>query len=196
MVQGLTKEDFTLLDEGKPQPIAVFSAGRLGDAKPVDLPPGAISNRQDSRGRPLNGATVVFVDLLNTYFDLTDYARLGLKNVLRSLNESDGRVAVYTLGRNLHLLHDFDDDPQKLREIAATLEQPHGKLPADLDSAFRDFGDLMDLGRDEARCNHLESPGSHPPAPLPHARPQEPGLADGHSPADVCDQVWWEGCAG
>ena len=59
--KGLTKDDFTLLDQGKPQRIAVFRTGPpaqgTDDAKPAALPPGAVSNRQDSRGRPVNDAT-------------------------------------------------------------------------------------------------------------------------------------------
>lgn len=39
VLKGLTKEDFTLLDQGKPQQIAVFRAGAAKDEKPVALPP-------------------------------------------------------------------------------------------------------------------------------------------------------------
>src|SRR5579863_7962264 len=52
-VKSLTRDDFTLLDQGKPQPIAVFGAGPSADTKPSALPPGAVSNRMDSRGQPL-----------------------------------------------------------------------------------------------------------------------------------------------
>ncbi len=151
---GLTKDDFTLLDEGKRQQIAVFRAGLPGagsssDDKPIALPPGAVSNRTDSRGHPVNGATVVLIDFLNTDFGCLGYERVGMTKLLRSFAETDARIALYTLGENLHVLQDFTDDPRKLRDAAASLEQPHGKLPPAFASAIRDYGDLLDLGRDE-----------------------------------------------
>jgi VWFA-related protein len=147
LVTGLTQDDFTLLDEGKRQRIAVFRTGPSDDAKPAALPPGAVSNRQDSRGRPVNNATSILIDFLNTKFDYTGYERLGMTKLLRSLAASDSRIALYTLGENLHMLHDFTDDPQKLTDAAAKLDQKTD--PAGLASALRDFGDLLDLGREE-----------------------------------------------
>jgi hypothetical protein len=90
---GLTKDDFTLLDQGKPQPIALFRTGSAGAGSPggVPLPPSVISNRpvsnrpvsnrpvsnrQDSRGQPVNGATAVLIDFLNTRFGCRGYERL------------------------------------------------------------------------------------------------------------------------
>jgi VWFA-related protein len=155
LVKSLTKDDFTLLDQGKRQSIAVFRTGsslgaKPGEDKPITLPPGAVSNRQDSRGQPVNNATAVLMDFLNTGFDYTGYERVGLTNLLRSLAQADSRVALYTLGENLHMLHDFTDDSQKLVEMAAKLGQQHGPLPADLKSALRDYGDLLTLDQDQA----------------------------------------------
>jgi VWFA-related protein len=147
LLQGLTKDDFILLDDGKPQSVSVFRAGPSStEAKPISLPPGVVSNLQDSRGQPLNGATAVLIDLLNTEFDTTEYARQGMIKLLRSLGQNDNRIAVYTLGKNLHILHDFTDDPRKLTDLAAKLD--HG--PGGLTSALQDFGDLLTLDGDEA----------------------------------------------
>ncbi|HEY1760086.1 MAG TPA: VWA domain-containing protein [Bryobacteraceae bacterium] len=150
--KGLTKDDFTLLDNGKPQPIAVFRAGPAspsGDASAKPLSPGAVSNRTDNRGQPLNGATAVLIDFLNTDFGCLAYERMGMTKLLRSFAGADDRIALYTLGENLHVLHDFADDPLKLKEVAAKLDEPHGKLPPDFAAAIKDFGDLLDLGREE-----------------------------------------------
>lgn len=159
MRKGLTKEDFTLLDQGKRQQIAVFRAGTAtaglsGDTQTAILPPEfdpnrAVSNRQDSRGQPLNGATLILIDFLNTDFGCLAYERIGMTKLLHSLGETDDRVALYSLGENLHVLHDFTDDPKRLKEIAAKLDEPGGKLPADIASAIKDYGDLLDLGRAE-----------------------------------------------
>lgn len=129
-VTGLTKDDFTVFDQGKPQPIAVFSVGSIGDPAPAALPPGVFSNRADNEGQSLNGATVVLVDLLNTPFGLTDYARTALKEILRSLDPANTRIALFTLGEKLHTLHDFADDPRELANVSG---------------ALRDFGDIMGL---------------------------------------------------
>jgi VWFA-related protein len=152
LVKDLTQDDFTLLDDGQPQRIAVFRAGLSSpgasdDAKPPALPPGAVSNRQDSRGRPVNNATAILIDFLNTNFGYTGYERMGVTKLLRSLAESDSRIALYTLGENLHMLHDFTDEPQKLTDAAAKLDRKPD-APG-LSSALRDFGDLLDLGREE-----------------------------------------------
>jgi VWFA-related protein len=128
-VEGLTKGDFTLFDEGRPQTIAIFRAGSSGQAETVTLPAGAISNRTDSRGRALNGATVVLLDQLNTRLDLKGYERTQTVKLLRSLAASD-RVALYSLGRNLRILQDFTADPQKLIDAVAREDQGLDLLPA------------------------------------------------------------------
>ena len=53
----------------KRQPIAVLRTSASSDLHPVALPPGAVSNRMDSRGVPWNGATVVLIDLLNLAYE-------------------------------------------------------------------------------------------------------------------------------
>lgn len=145
-VQGLTKDDFTLLDNEKPVPIAFFREGPSGAApsdagKPVPLPPGVVSNRVDSFGQPSNSATVILIDQLNTIPDLLDYERRGVAKMLRTLSAADTHVALYTMGRNLHILQDFTGDPQRLVDLAAKLDQPHGS--PELAEAFKDYGGLL-----------------------------------------------------
>jgi VWFA-related protein len=132
-VTGLTKDDFTLFDckvherdldhadsnspcRFKKQPIAVFrevksDAGTSPAVSP--LPPGTISNRLDSSGKPIGAATVVVIDQLNTPFDLKGRQRMELTKFLESVGERE-RIAVYSLGRDLHLLQDFTGDAKKL----------------------------------------------------------------------------------
>jgi VWFA-related protein len=141
VVQSLRKEDFTFLDEGQVQPIAVFHAGPSSiDSNPMVIPPGAVSNRTDSRGRPLNGVTVVLIDQLNTHFDLKGYEHLGVTKLLRSLTAAD-RVALYTLGRDLQVMQDFTDDPHKLIDAVAKLDQ--GLIPVDPATIVRDGDDSI-----------------------------------------------------
>jgi VWFA-related protein len=142
-VSGLTKDDFELFvcdqEAGRPrdpfgtrtpckgrrQEIQVFHAAN--EAPVPALPPaaafpqGIVSNRFDSRGAPVSSATVVLLDRLNTAFDHTGYERTEIVKFLRSLRETD-RVAVYFLGRKLHVIQDFTDDPEKLAHAIAGLD--------------------------------------------------------------------------
>ncbi len=145
-VQGLTKDDFTLLDNDKPVPIAFVREGPPGSAssvadKPIHLPPGAVSNRVDSLGQPSDNATVILIDQLNTSPDLLAYERRGVAKMLRTLSAADNHVALYTMGRNIHILQDFTGDPRKLLDLAAKLDQPHGA--PELNEAFKDYGGLL-----------------------------------------------------
>jgi VWFA-related protein len=138
-VQGLTKDDFVLLDQGKPQRIAIFGTQPVHEKISFPLPPGDVSNRTDYRGEPLAGATAVLVDLLNTPWQLSDYARLGMTELVRTLKDTQAPIALYSLGKELHILHDFTDDPRYLRDAAAHLES-HGRLPFDFSTALEDYG--------------------------------------------------------
>lgn len=149
IVPGLTKDDFTILDNGKPQSISVFRAGLLsfgtpnpggpiGDAPGLRLPPGAVSNRIDVGGQPLNGGTAVLIDQLNTKFDLKAYERLGAIKLLRSLTKTD-RIALYSLGANLHLLQDFTSDPQKLIDAVSKVDPGLDLIPTNLTDVLQGF---------------------------------------------------------
>lgn len=140
-LQGLTKDDFKLFDNDKPEPIAFVRGGPADATAAAPLPPGAVSNRIDNSGKPANTATVILVDQLNTSPDLIAYERVGLSEMLRSLSAADNHVALYTMGRNLHVLTDFTNDPKKLLDLAAKVNQPHG--PPELGAALKDYGGLL-----------------------------------------------------
>jgi VWFA-related protein len=137
-VKNLTKDDFTVLDQGKPQAIAIFRSATTRGAESVPLPPGTVSNRQDSRGRPLEGATVVLLDQLNTRFDLKAYQRTEIIKFLRALSETD-RIALYSLGKDLHILQDFTTDPKELIDAVAKLDRGLDLLPANLDVVLGEY---------------------------------------------------------
>ncbi len=159
--EGLAKDDFSLLDQGKPQEIAVFRAGSAPSSAGASIPapPGFVANRRES-AENLKGTTAILVDFLNTGFGLRGYERYGVVKFLRSFSASDERVALYTLGTSLHVLHDFTEDPQKLIDIAATLESHPRKLDPNLAAAFADFGDTIPPGDDDARPNSIHGPAT------------------------------------
>jgi VWFA-related protein len=170
-VTGLTKDDFTIFDcrnsdrdsrdplgvnskcKGKRQPIQVFRAGAETHAPPpatvtaTALPPGAVSNRVNSRGGTVTDATVLLFDQINTFFDNKEYQRLNLLKFLQSVHESD-RVAVYWLGADLHLLRDSTNDPEKLVHDLTNLDPG-------LDFATADMRDEITLDAVQKIIRHM-----------------------------------------
>ena len=61
IVADLKQDDFTVLDNGKPQKIASFNvvSSKTTSGKSVSLPPGAVSNRIITSGSEPAGTTIV-----------------------------------------------------------------------------------------------------------------------------------------
>jgi VWFA-related protein len=125
---GLTKEDFTLFDNGRPQRIAFFSvrsARASGTATQVAprLPEGAVSNRLERDGPLLSRATILLVDQKNTPPDTQAFAIQRIKTFVRT-NRNRDRFAIYSFGRNgqLHAVQELTDDRQLLVRGANTLK--------------------------------------------------------------------------
>lgn len=138
-VTNLTKDDFTLLDRGKPQRIDVFRAGPSGaNTQPIPLPPGAISNRGASGSTAPTGYTAVLFDELNTSLDLREYERNALVRFIRRMDPHE-RVAIYVLGSNLHVLQEFTDDPAKLIAAIQHLDSGRDLMPANIRDAMSGF---------------------------------------------------------
>jgi len=137
-VTGLNKNDFVVLDQGKPQRIDVFHAGLPRDQHPVPLPPNAVSNRFAGTGEHLPNATAVLIDMLNTSPDLKAYEKKSLTKLVRSMDAHD-RMAIYWLGRDLHVAQEFTDDPARLIEALAKLDSGRDLMPATLEGAMLDL---------------------------------------------------------
>lgn len=151
-VTGLAKDDFTLWDckasqrspymdqahrlapcKDKRQAIDLFREVSSARVKPgagpgtapaaagPPLPPGAVTNRIYADGERLTNGTAVIIDQLNTPFELKGYERKTVAQFLKSLNGTN-RIAVYSLGSNLHLLQDFTSDPGKLIDAVSKLD--------------------------------------------------------------------------
>lgn len=113
-IAGLKKEDFTVLDQGKPQKIAVFS---VEAAIPVKLnrllPKFVFTNRFDLRGQATDSVTVVLFDALNTSGNDQIYVRNQVLRFLQTLKPED-HVAIYALTTELRVLHEFTQDTSAL----------------------------------------------------------------------------------
>ena len=116
-VGNLTKDNFQVLDNGKPQPIASFSVvGRAVNPvpTPTPMPPVAtVSPKQPVRevAPPEQYFAYLFDDLHISIEDLMSVRNAARKHMMNSLNASD-RAAVFTTSGRLSL--DFTDDRKAL----------------------------------------------------------------------------------
>jgi VWFA-related protein len=115
-VTGLTKDDFTVTENGKPRRIASFWAETLRVLPPPaePLPPGVYTNRYELKGGAPSGVTVILFDLMNTKFRDRANARQELVKFLGAQLRPDYRVALYALDTELLLLYDFTSDAARL----------------------------------------------------------------------------------
>ena len=149
-VTGLTKDDFRILDNGKPQNIVTFSVRSSANAQGVannavanatPLPPGTISNRVSSRGEEPVAATVILLDRLNTEVADQAYFTKEMLKYLKTMQPGE-HVAIYTLLKSLRIVQDFTDDPQRLVQAASKAGAQQSVSLADSDqSALKTFGD-------------------------------------------------------
>jgi len=148
-VSGLKQEDFTVLDEGRAQQIAFFTAATpsLETTPPAVrvLPSNVFSNRYDLKGEDPPGAvTVVLFDALNTTPEDQSYVRKEVIHFLESVQPQD-HVAVYGLTTQLFILHEFTRDSADL--VAAAHHFAPKELAA-FDGSHTPNVDLVSLGAD------------------------------------------------
>ena len=132
-VSGLTKDDFTLLDIGKAQNLAIFEAVAERDPNAKLAPPSEVvgSNRLTRTGAMPLATTVILYDRVNTPPSDQAFMRQQVLVLLSSLKEND-HFAFYSLGRTLRVVTDFTDDPLPVINAAARLKaNPPQPAPAD-----------------------------------------------------------------
>jgi VWFA-related protein len=141
-VANLTKDDFVVLDRGRPQKISVFSVQSGSPAaQPAQsrsqvalqpLPPNTFSDLPQYAAPP-RSITVVLLDNLNTLYGSAPESRyemtpdwmedLALQNAMNHLTQfieqlqPEDRVAIYGLTHSLHVLCDFTSDRTQLLAI-------------------------------------------------------------------------------
>src|SRR5260370_7749220 len=126
-VSGLRRDDFTILDKGKEQKVAVFAVDSIDTPRKVwpKLPPNIFSNRLQRADTPTS-TTVILFDGLNTRFQDQAYARKQIVKFLGGIQPHD-RVALYLLGSDLPILHDFPNNPNPL---PPALSKFPGRIPS------------------------------------------------------------------
>lgn len=143
----LTKDDFAIFDGGKEQKISTFSMeGSLlppaaaPAAKKPPLAPNIFTNRVDRRLDAPKSVTIILFDGLNTKWEDQAYARQQVIKYLQQVAPED-RVALYALGINLTILHDFTNDTSLLLNALARYK---GRYATELDVANPEASDTGD----------------------------------------------------
>ncbi len=136
-IKDLTEKDFTLLEDGKPQKVALFSFRQLAGAqktRPVvpALPPNVTTNRPEYHA-PEGPPVVLLFDGINTPVANQMYVRQQMLKFLAEHFDPHVRMAVFALGNELSVLQDFTSDPailasaiQKYRSQAAAAGRQGG----------------------------------------------------------------------
>ncbi len=123
-VSGLTKDSFTLLQDGQVQKIAVFEEVRTTTERltPVATGPGEFTN--ELQGNPNTARyTIIAIDRINT--TTMDMARLreGLLKFLAQATDSGEPIRLVAVHLNgIEIIQDFTSDPKLL---AAALQRIH-----------------------------------------------------------------------
>ncbi len=114
-ITGLNQDDFTLLDNGKPQKISVFAVkgSQKSRQSAVPLPPGTVSNRVTRNGQEAASSTVILIDRINTPPEDQQYANQKIVKFLETRRSQD-RLGVYVFGNGLRVVQDLTDDPERL----------------------------------------------------------------------------------
>jgi VWFA-related protein len=137
-VTDLTDSDITIVQNGKPQAVAFFrfegSAFGPDAVEPTReaIAPGLFTNRPEYSPGPARNVSAIVIDTLNTLPEDQVAVKAQVMQYLRALAPNT-RVAVYALGSNLRILHDFTDDLEALRARLAKLniELNVHAIPAD-----------------------------------------------------------------
>jgi VWFA-related protein len=127
-VTDLKQDEIEVIDRGKPRPVDFFrfeGAPFAPGAKPVEEPrepvaPGIFTNRAEYSPGPPRNVTAMVIDTLNTLAEDQVAVRASVMRYLRALAPNT-RVAIYSTGERLRVLHDFTDDLESLRTRLAKM---------------------------------------------------------------------------
>jgi VWFA-related protein len=138
-IAGLKAEDFTALEDGKPQTISDFSFHRPpeGAAKASQLPPEIASNAPAYTSN--SSLNIILLDAINTDFSSHAYAQDMLIKYLGT-GPAIQPTAVFALEGKLEMLHDFTTDTQALKEALIHFKPQGPEHIADVYTAASPFG--------------------------------------------------------
>lgn len=115
LVTDLDASDFQLLEDGKGRSIDLFTVPvtpATREEAAQSLPPGVYSNAPELN-RDSRGIVMVLIDSLNTCVPDQMQAKRQIVDFLRNLPPNQ-RLALYSVGMQFQVLHDFTSDPELL----------------------------------------------------------------------------------
>lgn len=135
VVTDLKKENFKVTENGKEQPISVFSFQHPGEgqdppAQNASLPPNVFKNR--AKFQPNRALNVMLIDALNCTLLNQAYVRSEMVKFLEKLPEGQP-IAIFAMGKKLQMLQGFTTDLTDLKRVIHTFirrefaspKQPH-----------------------------------------------------------------------
>jgi VWFA-related protein len=144
-VPDLTSADFVIRDEKNAQKLSFFRVDTsVPPANPPQpLPPDTYTNRPQDFGRVPPSVTMILFDGLNTAFADQANARAQVVKFLKQIRPED-HIALYALGRELKVVHDFTTDSARL---VASITKSTPQTTGDLDASDADPG--VQTGNDD-----------------------------------------------
>jgi VWFA-related protein len=150
-VPGLTRDDFELTEDGKPQAISVFD---VLDTRAVPSRPVAPVDEESDEASPHftnhvprsgGSAVVILLDRLNAGLDSQWFAKIGVDRALKATRPDD-RIALYALDGGIRVLHDLTTDAASLRRA---LEQYQARVSGAYDASTDPAPNLLPPGPGE-----------------------------------------------
>ncbi|RPI20078.1 MAG: VWA domain-containing protein [Acidobacteriales bacterium] len=145
-ITDLKQDEITVTDSGKSRDLAFFrfEGGAQKAAVPKTLPAGGFTNRSEYAPGPTRNIAAIVLDTLNTPAQDQMWVRAQVMRYLRVL-APETRVAVYSLGEQMAILHDFTEDTGSLRErLARSGLGSQAQVTADIDQMVRDAEALLE----------------------------------------------------
>jgi len=142
-VENLTKDDFTLFVNGKPQAISLFSTEGGGAEEHVTAAgtaksaasPHVFGNRMPHANERPGSVTVILFDALNTSLQDQAYARAQILAFLQEVQPQD-HVAIYLLARRLRVISEFTQDAKSLAEAIERFRAAGSLILADTNQPY------------------------------------------------------------
>jgi VWFA-related protein len=137
-IDNLKEEDFTLLEDGKEQPIATYEEVH----RTTDPPPAISSVTDQFSNMPIAGSTsqpltIVVLDLVNTLPADQVYARAEVIRYMTASATVNQAFTLLTLNRTgVNLIHHFSSDRKELVEALSTINRSQPPVLEDPSSAL------------------------------------------------------------
>jgi len=141
-VTDLKQDEIEIVQNGKPQAVAFFRfEGAAFAPGAVDPPresitPGIFTNRPEYTPGPARNVTAIVIDSLNTLPEDQVAVRAQVMQYLRVLAPNT-RIAIYSMGDRLRILHDFTDDLEALRRRITALKPEYNLQAVAADELVR-----------------------------------------------------------